>query len=310
MFISKKCLLLLNLIFATLLILPSSSYGCACGCGLFDVGTNAMFPTGAGGMVFFEYNFLDQNQNRNRSTSASADDNGDKEIRTHFFKVGGQYMFNRNWGAQVEVPYWSRHFSTTDDSGNSAIFDHAALGDIRLKGIYAGLFDDMSTGITFGLKLPTGDASYPSFDADTEIGTGSTDLLLGIYHLGKITQNNLWNWFVQVNLDEPILSKPGYLPGNEVNTVVGAYYNGWTFGEANKVAPILELLASARGSDNGVLANEDASGYRRLLVSPGVELDLGRFRIYADIQAPLYQYYNGDQLSAPVGYKFGTLYSF
>ena len=308
--LAKKIISLLLTSAFIITINPTLSLACACGCGLFDVGTNAMFPTSAGGMVFFEYNFLDQNQNRNHSTSAPAGDNGDKEIRTSFFKVGGQYMFNRNWGAQIEVPYWSRHFSTTDNSGNSAAFDHAALGDIRLKGIYAGLFEDMSTGLTFGIKLPTGDSSYPGFDSDTEIGSGSTDLLLGIYHLGKITQDNLWNWFVQTNLDQPIMSKPGYLPGNEINAALGAYYNGWRFGEANKIAPILELLASVRGSDNGSLANEDGSGYRRILVSPGFETDLGSFRLYADVQVPLYQYYNGDQLAAPIGYKVATTFSF
>ena len=297
-------------------ITPSQSHACACGCGVFDVGTNAMFPTTSGGMVFLEYNFLNQSQNRAQGGSSPAANNDDKEIKTSFYKIGGQYMFNRNWGAQIEVPYWSRHFETTDENtGNPVSFDHGALGDIRIKGIYAGLFDDMSTGLTFGFKLPTGDSSYVNFDPDTEIGSGSTDLLLGIYHMGKITDDNLWTWFIQLNLDQPILSKPNYLPGNEIDTAIGAYYGGWKFGDANKIAPILELITAVRGMDAGSDAAQDqdgsgASGYRRILVSPGFETDLGAFRVYADVQVPIYQYFNGNQLAAPIGYKVATMFNF
>ncbi len=42
----------------------------------------------------------------------------------------------------------------------------------------------MSSGLSLGVKLPTGDWTYPNFDRDTSIGTGTTDLLLGGYHLG------------------------------------------------------------------------------------------------------------------------------
>ena len=269
-----------------------------------------MFPTSTGGMVFFEYNFLDQNQNRSHAASAPAGDNNDKDLRTNFFKLGGQYLFSRSWGVQIEIPYWARHFSTVDDSGNPAVFDHGALGDIRLNAIYTGLFEDMSTGFTLGLKLPTGDSSFSNFDADTEIGTGSTDLLAGIFHLGIISDDHFLNWFVRMNFDQPILAKGGYLPGNEINTVLGAYYNGFQFGEFNKIVPIFELLASIRGNDNGILANTEGSGYSKILVSPGLEMDLGSFRIYGDLQLPIYQYYNGNQLAASIGYKLGTLIGF
>jgi hypothetical protein len=65
-------------------------------------------------------------------------------------------------------------------------FDINSIGDIRLQGMYTGLSEDMSTGFTLGLKLPTGDWHYPPLDRDTQIGTGSTDLLFGAYHLGTV----------------------------------------------------------------------------------------------------------------------------
>ena len=89
------------------LLAPSLARACACGCGVFDVGTGAMFPDGSGGMVFAEIDFMDQNKNWSGTSRAPADNNADKEIKTKFYTVGGQYMFNRSWGVSIDVPYWS-----------------------------------------------------------------------------------------------------------------------------------------------------------------------------------------------------------
>ena len=172
---------------------PGLSWACACGCGVFDVGTGAMFPGGSGGTLFTEADFMDQNRNWSGASSASADNNSDKRIQTAFYTIGAQYMFNRSWGVQVDVPYWDRKFTTTDGTGNIVSFKHTAVGDIRLRAIYSGLSADMSSGVTFGVKLASGDSTYANFDPDTEIGSGSTDLLLGAYHLGKVTSDGQWN---------------------------------------------------------------------------------------------------------------------
>jgi len=39
-----------------------------------------------------------------------------------------------------------------------------------------------------------------------------------------------------------------------------------------------------------------ASGYQRVLLSPGVEFDLHPFMIYADVELPVYQNTNDNQL--------------
>src|ERR1700689_2959372 len=123
-------------------------------------------------------------------------------------------MFNRSWGISGELPYTSRFFKTTENDGTVAGFDHSAVGDIRIRGVYSGFSPDMSTGITFGLRLPTGDYTYPNFDPDTEIGSGSTDFLLGGYHVGEIPGSN-WDWFLSGEGDQPMLHYAGYLPGTE-----------------------------------------------------------------------------------------------
>ena len=96
---------------------PSLSWACACGCGVFEVGTASLFPQGGGGTVWFEYDFQNQYLNWHATHIASAGNNDDKVIRTHFLTLGAQYMFNRKWGVMLEVPYTFRYFKTTTDSG-------------------------------------------------------------------------------------------------------------------------------------------------------------------------------------------------
>ena len=61
--------------------------------------------------------------------------------------------------------------------------------------MYTGFFKDMSTGLMFGLKLPTGTSTLRGIDRDTQVGTGSTDLMLGGYHRGMLTGDNAWQYF-------------------------------------------------------------------------------------------------------------------
>src|ERR1700761_9349984 len=83
---------------------PSLALACACGCGVFDVGTGTMMPTDEGGNVWFEYDFMNQQTNWRDASEASKANNDDKLLRSNFFQFGGQYMFNRSWGVQGDVP--------------------------------------------------------------------------------------------------------------------------------------------------------------------------------------------------------------
>lgn len=246
----------------------------------------------AGGFAYLEYDYMDQTKNWSGTKQAPAANNSDKEIRTSFYTAGIQYMFNRKWGGMIEAPYWNRDFRTTDDSGDIVDFTHGAIGDIRLKAVYSGFSPDMSTGLTFGAKLPTGDSTYPNFDPDTEIGTGSTDLLLGGYHTGQLDANGAFLWFTNGQLDQPILHAYSYKPGAELDGAIGLYYNSWTSGNA-KIAPLVQVLGSQRWRDSLSAADSADSGYARLILSPGVEIHAANYRIYADVEFPVWQNYNG-----------------
>ncbi|HZP61410.1 MAG TPA: hypothetical protein VFB27_13895 [Opitutaceae bacterium] len=299
------------MVFAVLMA-PRPGRACACGCGVFDVGTRSMLPSGSGGMAFLEYDYQDQNRNWSGSSRAPADNNNDKDIRTSFFTAGLQYMFNRKWGLQLGVPYDRRHFETAGDDGNLVSLNWGALGDIRLQGVYTGFSPDMSTGVTFGLKLPTGDYTHARdfVDRDTEIGTGSTDLLLGGFHRDSLTSDGSWDWFAQAELDLPVLIRDQYRPGLEVDAAAGAYYNRASIGGV-KVAPIGQIVVSERTRDSGAhSADPVASGYQRVLLSPGVEFDFHPFSLYADLEFPVFQHFTGNQLAAPVLCKVIASYMF
>ncbi len=291
--------------------MQSNSWACACGCGVFDVGTASMFPSGQGGTFWEEYDFMDQTHNWSGTSKASNDDNSDKQIRTSFINTGFQYMFNRDWGISVELPYDHRYFKTDNGAPGAPdiqSFEHSAVGDMRVKGIYTGLSPDMSTGLEFGFKLPTGDWTYPNFDRDTEIGSGSTDALIGAYHRGPIMSSN-FDYFVQDLLDQPFLTQGGYRPGTEDDAALGAYYNGWSLGGV-KVTPVAEVENSYRSRDRGWAANPSDSGYERILLTPGIELDYKRVMVYFDVGFPVYVFTEGDQLVASALYKVTVSYMF
>lgn len=288
-----------RLIVVLVLCAPLRLWACACGCGVFEVGGSEMLPQGTGTQLFYQASYLDQTDNWSGTSRAPAADNDDKHIRTLYQSVGLRHMFGRDWGFSISVPYDQRHFSTIDD-GIPSVIDHGQIGDIRITGMYTGFSGDMSSGLTFGLKLANGDWKVPGFDRDTQIGTGSTDLLLGGYHQFRIGGlGSDWSGFADVQLDTPISTQGGYRPGTELNAAFGAYPNAWRLASGVELTPMLQALGSLRRRDSGINADSDNTGYARLLAAPGLELRVKRLRVFADIEAPLWQNVRGNQLIAP-----------
>jgi hypothetical protein len=294
------------------MLAPGVVHACACGCGVFDVGTSSMFPEGAGGMAYLSYAYQDQNRNWSGTSQAPAGNNGDKQIRTDFFNIGVQYMFNPSWGVQAQLPFAYRYFKTTDDNtGNIVSTTWGSLGDVMLEGIYTGFFADQSAGVTFGLKLPTGNYGYnPGIvDRDSQIGTGSTDVLLGGFYRGNITADEKWDWFAQAKLDVPTLIQAQYRPGVEMNSAAGIDYKGFALGQL-RISPVGQVIFSYRSPDSGAASASADSGYERILLSPGVEFHLHPVKLYADVEIPVFDHVNGNQLIAPVLVKVNLSYMF
>jgi hypothetical protein len=295
---------------AAVALTPGLGWACACGCGVFGVGTSSLFASGSGGTVSLEYDLADQTRNWSGGSRAPAADNDDKQVRTGFFTARGQYMIDRRWGLVAEVPVWDRTVRMDEGMGVESIHN-TALGDIRLMGVYTGLSADMSTGLILGAKLPTGDSSHPGLERDMQIGTGSTDLLVGAYHMGALTKDRRWIYFAQGMWETPLAYRGGYRVGGEVNAAAGVYYDSVSLaGGRVKVAPLLQLIASHRAADHGAEGDPDNSGYDRLMVSPGLEFDMGAFRLYGDVELPVYQHVRGQQLTAPAMFKLIVSRSF
>jgi hypothetical protein len=295
---------------------PGSARACACGCGIYEVGTSSMIPTGTGIETFFDYDYQDQNQNWSGNSEAPAADNGDKNIRTSWYNFGYQQMFNNTWGLRLEVPYEDRHFVTTGGATGDEIVtvNFNGIGDIRLQGIYTGFSPDLSAGLLFGVKLPTGrytvEDGYDDVDRDSQIGSGSTDLLLGGYQRFDLGSGSDWKGFSEALLDVPVLIQSQYRPGTEFDLSVGAYYRGLRFGRLT-IAPIGQIKLSVRGQDTGANATYPvASGFVRVLAAPGLELDMRPFKVYSDVELPLYEHVTGDQLVARSLFRVNVSYMF
>jgi len=295
---------------------PGLSWPCACGCGVFEVATPSLLPMDAGGIVWTEYDFMNQYINWHATTPASGAYNNDKKLATNFVTVGGQYMFNRSWGAMLEIPYWERNYRGAYSGDNDDVhsYDSNSIGDIRILGMWTGLQEDMSTGLLGGFKVPSGNWHYPPYDRDTQIGTGSTDLLFGAYHMGNVplikVEDRPFSWFAQIMYDQPFAYQDHYKNGREFDSSLGTYYDFGNVGPLTELAPFLSFLVSDRARDRGTNGDAHDSGYFRVQVAPGFETAFKAVRAYADIELPIFRNMNGYQLSAPYATKLILSYSF
>ena len=74
---------------------------------------------------------------------------------------------------------------------------------------------------------------------------------------------------------------------------------------------VAQILESYRAQDNGNNASSPvASGFERIFLSPGLELDFNSIMLYADAELPVYEHITGNQLVAPVLVKFIVAYRF
>ena len=302
--------LLISALISPVFYLKDAS-ACACGCGVLNVGTSSLIPNCEGGVAFLQYDQMDQTRNWHGEHKSNGH-NHDKKITTQTVTAGAQYMFNRDWGAAIRVPYATRYVENLPHSGGMTYTRHSDVGDIRVNGIYSGFFDDMSTGITFGLKLPTGSTSDKGFERNTQIGTGSTDSILGAYHMGSFGKDSKMGYFMQASWERPFMRHQGYTPGYEISGATGVYYNIGKVGIANRVAPIFQFTGAKKGQDSGWAdpAHNPNSGYGMIFFAPGIEVTIKQFKLYADVEFPVYRRVNANQLVPQNIYKVILGYNF
>jgi hypothetical protein len=319
---------------AALLAAPGAAWGCACGCGIFDVGASTYMASDSdsGWSISLQYSYMNQNHNGEGASRGAAADNQDKDLKSSFYFLGVQYMFNRSWSMMLELPVVNRSLTTTDDG---TVFGPAGsiytgritdLGDLQIMGLYSGLSPDLSTVLLFGVQLPTGNYTGPTgplggqeIDRDSLPGSGATEPLLGFYHVGGLNADNSLAWYVQGRYEFAVATRNDYRPGNEFDGALGLTYNFGKVGPLTKLAPVLSLLGSQRAHDSGLNADPPNSGYGRLLIAPGIDMRVNKIRIYGDVELPIYQNVNAadfaitgnaGQLETSVAFKLQVAYDF
>ncbi len=306
------------------LLLTAGSIGkaCgACGCTLNSDWASQGYASQPGFRFDLRYDYFNQDQLRSGTQvvdrSALSYPNG-QEIQQQTVNrnltLALDYSPDANWGLAVLVPTFDRTHATVLAGDTAPSFSQASgIGDVRVLGRYQGFSDDHSFGVQFGLKLPTG-ATNQNFnagagmgqylDAGLQLGTGSTDLLLGFYAFGSLAPD--WGCFSQALFQVPVAHKEGYRPGDGVNANVGLRYTGFA-----GVTPHLQFNVRAERRETGVLADTPDSGATLVYLSPGLTFNISRsFQIYAFAQVPVAQRVNGLQLEPRSSVSLGLHWTF
>lgn len=317
------------------LVASSNTYACAaCGNTLSKDWETQGISGNQGFVADLSYDYLNQNQQRYGSGAASnalvnQQLNAGQEIEayTKTQTVTATLIYNEDtWGVSAQLPYVKRNHGTY---GNTAplgstymVSSDSSLGDIRVTGRYTGFTEDRGTGIIFGIKLPTGNTGahfsdgVTPLDAGLQIGTGSTDLIVGGYTTGNIEH---YGWFVQGTAQHAVATKKAlgnldYRPGDAYALNAGIRYAG--FGA--KVSPMLQLNIIKRLADSGVftvpldpLTGVPVSGGTLAYLAPGVSVRLGGgTSVYGFVQLPIYQKVNSLQITPKYTATLGVRQSF
>src|SRR5262249_50401845 len=202
----------------------------------------------------------------------------------------------------IMLPWYDRSHATIAEGDTAISTSHdQGVGDLRIVGRYTGFAEQRSTGIEFGLKLPTGKFDSPfrtgpqageTLDRGLQLGTGTTDLLLGIYNFGSFAPD--WGYFADALLTQPLNSRDDFRPGTGINVNFGVRYGAW-----ESFQPQLQLNGRFEKRESGANADVDNSGASLVYVSPGATWNFSRrFSAYGFVQLPIYQRVNGLQIQA------------
>lgn len=308
---------LLSLLLAAV---PAAACG-ACGCTLNSDWSAQGYASGAGLRLDLRYDYLDQDQLRRgldkvafSSFSFPAAEEVQRRTLSRNTTLTLDWSPNAVWGLTVQLPATVRgHETFAEGDLEPSTSRSSGLGDLRILGRYQGFSDDHAIGIQFGVKLPTGrttdafatgpQAGAP-VDRALQPGTGSTDLILGVYQYGELSM--AWGWFAQAALQTAVAHDTGFRPGDGLNVNAGVRFTGW-----RSLTPALQLNVRAEKPETGVEADIANSGATLAYLSPGLTAQLSnQLQVYVFVQVPVYQHVTGLQLEPRFLASVGVHYNF
>ena len=300
------------------LAMPAARACSSCGCTLSSDWVGQGIGNRKGYSLDLRYDYIDQTAFRAGSSSAPAPslpDAGEVEHRTtnRYVTATLGYSPDRDWGFQLVVPYLDRSHSTFAPGDTDPSLSHTrSLSDIKLIGRYQGFSETGDTGLTVGVKLPTGsrDKRFNAgpeeggdLDRSLQAGTGSTDLILGVFRYGSLGQG--WNWFAQGTAQMPVKIKDEFRPGAQF------LLNGGLRHEGGLVSPQVQVNVLERRPDGGANGDADNSGGRSVALSPGAGIALAKgLTAYGFVQIPVYQHVEGVQIAPRWSATAGISYTF
>jgi len=305
---------------AVALIAPCMATACStCGCSLNSDWSSQGYATSLGWHLSLREDYFNQSQLRSGPDSVSrasfaypTDEEVQRKTINRNTLLGADYSFSRYWGLSLQLPYIDRHHQTIAGGDTDiSTSDAHGIGDLRVVARYQGFSDDAGIGLQFGLKLSTGRfkqdfASGPQagelLDRGLQLGTGTTDALLGIYKFGYLTESV--GYFGQAMAQFAMDARDHFRPGNSLNLNLGLRYL-----DAGRFTPQLQLNLHGEQRESGSQADRPNSGAVLAYVSPGIGVKITkRLDAFAFVQLPVYQHVNGLQLEPRRLWSVGMQY--
>ncbi|HTD11742.1 MAG TPA: hypothetical protein VK676_06725 [Steroidobacteraceae bacterium] len=307
---------------------PHNAAACAsCGCALSSDAVMG-YAVSPGWRLSLEYDYINQDELRSGTRSVSGVPDGyelERGTLNRYLTTGLSYSPGSSWNFSVLAPYVIRSHSTygvfdsTQPLPDASSSRSSSLGDMRLVGSYQGFLPERNLGIQLGVKLPTGrygtaidfatgPAAGTPLDASLQAGTGSTDIILGVYYHQPITHN--FEVFVNGQFQSAVrhhLDQPGndYRPGNATTVNFGLRYE-----QNPRWVPQLQVNLVHKAHDQGALADLQSTAGTIAYVSPGVTARLfSSLYVFGFVQLPAYSNLYGYQLfpryTVSVGASYG-----
>jgi hypothetical protein len=323
----------------------SNAFACAaCGCTLSKDWETQGITTKPGFSAELSYDYLNQNQQRYGSGKASsalinsqyaAGQEVEAYTKTQTLTASLNYT-GETVGISIQLPVVNRTHGTygapvapgpgqTVNPATLTTSSDNSIGDVRIIGRYTGFSEDKTSGIIAGVKLPTGNTGatfsdgVTPLDASLQIGTGSTDIILGGYTSGSVDK---YGWFTQGTVQHAVATDTAigglaYRPGDAYTVNAGLRYA--EFGA--KITPMLQLNIIKRQADTpggvGMSVPVDpvtlvpVSGGTLAYLAPGASIRLGGgTSVYGFVQLPVYQSVNSLQIAPQYTLSLGVRQSF